>query len=715
MSFVSTRSSISAIPLGSLPVVVLDTETTGLDVSRDRVIEIGGVRLNGNSMEEIDTYSALVNPGMPIPPASSAIHNIVDNDVASSPKFTEAMAAFVEWSGSPVIVGYSIGFDLTILKAEHERNGLAWQMPRHLDVRHLTHVLAPNLPNESLETVAAWLDLKVANRHRALGDALVTAQIFLALIPLLRQRKITTLGEAERACRSLTSRMDEEARAGWHGLARSDDQARTSIAEYARIDSYPYRHRVADLMHAPPLVVENGTPLKDALRMMAQKKVSSLFLAPQPSATGSLGAQFGIVTERDVLRAIDALGPEAFDEDVGRFGKRPLVTIDSDEFVYRALARMVGRGFRHLGVVDASRHLVGALSARDLLRQRASDAVSLGDCIESAVTRTELGRIWAELVVVVRALDHEEVDARDIAAIISRELRGLTRRACEIAESEMFSEGKGPAPVPFALMVLGSGGRGESLLAMDQDNAIVFEEGEPGGEADQWFEELGKRTADILNDAGVVYCKGGVMASKAAWRKDLAGWREMVASWISRSRPEDMMNCDIFFDAVPVYGESNLAEELRRESIMVANGSRTFLKFLALKTGQPDTPVGWFGRLKLDAGRIDLKMNGIMPVFSAARVVALENGIAERSTPDRLEAVRSLDVASDQVIDNLIEAHRILLGMILGQQLRDIDRGFSLSNKVAPGELTGFEKQELRWALEQIPAVADLLGTPLLT
>ena len=259
MSFPSIRSSISAIPLSSLPVVVLDTETTGLNVNQDRVIEIGAVRLNGASMEEIDTYSALVNPGMPIPAASTAIHRIVDDDVAAAPPFTEAMAAFVEWSGAPVIVGYSIGFDLTILKTEHERNGLAWQMPRHLDVRHLTHLLAPNLPSESLETVAAWLKLEVADRHRALGDALLTAQIFLALIPLLRERRITTLGEAERACRSLTARMDEEARAGWDNLASAEDQARASVAEYARIDSYPYRHRVADLMHAPPLIIDDQT------------------------------------------------------------------------------------------------------------------------------------------------------------------------------------------------------------------------------------------------------------------------------------------------------------------------------------------------------------------------------------------------------------------------------------------------------------------------
>ena len=64
--------------------------------------------------------------------------------------------------------------------------------------------------------------------------------------------------------------------------------------------------------------------------------------------------------------------------------------------------------------------------------------------------------------------------------MISRELRALTARACELAEAEMAEAGLGEAPAPYALLVLGSGGRGESLLAMDQDNALIYADGRPG-------------------------------------------------------------------------------------------------------------------------------------------------------------------------------------------------------------------------------------------
>jgi DNA polymerase-3 subunit epsilon/CBS domain-containing protein len=90
--------------------------------------------------------------------------------------------------------------------------------------------------------------------------------------------------------------------------------------------------------------------------------------------------------------------------------------------------------------------------------------------------------------------------------------------------------------------VLGSGGRGESLLAMDQDNALFFAEGEPGGAEDRWFEALGAHIADILHEVGLPYCKGGVMAKNAPWRGSAKTWRDRIAGWIRRSKPEDLLS-----------------------------------------------------------------------------------------------------------------------------------------------------------------------------
>ena len=519
------------------------------------------------------------------------------------------------------------------------------------------------------------------------------------MLPRLRDRGIVTLAQAERAATAQTSRQSEEAQAGWEAGAQPPGESPV------RVDSFPYRHRVRDLMRSPPLLIDRASPLRSVLSQLMENRVSSAFIDQ-----GERG-EYGIITERDILRAIDAAGPDALERTAADHGKFPLIAVPKNEFVYRALAEMAGRGFRHLGVVDADERLTGVLSARDLLRQRADDAAALGNAIDFAETPASLGAVWSGLTKAAHALAAEEVDARDIAAIISRELRALTRRACQIAIAEMAAAGNGGPPASFALMVLGSGGRGESMLAMDQDNAILYADGAPE-DADGWFKVLGRRVADILAEAGVAYCQGGIMASNAEWRHDLSHWTAQVEKWVGRGRPEDMLNSDIFFDARTVYGDQALFAALRQKSVTLARGSRNFLSFLALRAGEFSSPVGMFGRFKTENGRIDLKMHGIMPIFSAARVAALGIGVEARSTRARLDAMRESDAVSERAIDNLIEAHGILLDLILRQQLRDIPRGVALSNKVAPAELPDFEKDRLKWAIEQIPRIDGLLGIP---
>ena len=146
MSFTVQRTGLSGLPMAMVPAVVMDTETTGLKISEDRVIEIGAIRINDGQALREDDFSRLINPQVPIPAASTAIHTITDADVAGAATFRPVMAAFAHWCGNTVVLGYSIGFDLGILKAEHERHGLKWTAPRSLDVRHLVQLVAPELP-----------------------------------------------------------------------------------------------------------------------------------------------------------------------------------------------------------------------------------------------------------------------------------------------------------------------------------------------------------------------------------------------------------------------------------------------------------------------------------------------------------------------------------------------------------------------------------------
>jgi CBS domain-containing protein len=686
----------------TVPTVAIDTETTGLDPRNARIIELAGVRIHRGHIVKDETFSCLVNPGIVVPEDSRRIHGIATDDLAGVPEFGEVGKRFSAFMGHRLIIGYAVGFDLAMLEREFSRAGVAWPAPRALDLRQLARLAVPEFAEHSLEGLAARLGVAVTNRHRALPDAKLAARIYLRLVPLLRKRDIRLLGEAEMACRRLAPRVAEEAAAGWHVLTPPPDPT------LLRIDSYPYRHVAADIMASPPVTVAYSESLRDVLTALTESNISAVFVRPD----GESGS-WGIITERDALRAIAADPRGAFERPAAQIASFPLKTVQANDFVYRAISRMNRWQFRHLGVANEDGNIVGALSARDLLRQRAQDAVALGDAIEEARTARALGEAWSRLTLVVEALRREEVDVRDIAAVISGELRDLTRRAAKIAEDEFRAAGRGEPPCPYCYLVLGSGGRGESLLALDQDNAIVFADGEPGGEEDRWFAALAERVSAILDAAGVPLCVGGVMASKDAWRMSLKQWRQRVGSWMGRLDPEDLLKADIFFDAAPVHGDLTLGRTLLEESLHAAQKAPELLKFLALRASSFQSPLGWFGRLRSHEGRVDLKLGGLMPLFSTARVLALQNGLSERSTPARLEAARDQGAITPELAARLIAAHRTLLDAILAQQLRDIRRGVPLSNRVAPGDLQGEERDRLRWAQRQVPDVANALGDPL--
>ena len=696
MSFRPAPRMIGSVPLASIEAVAFDLETTGLNPLNARVVEFGAVRISAGQVRKARPYSALVNPGIAIPAVSVSIHGISDEKVAEMPGFSECMKAFVNWVGPNVLIGYSTGFDLSVLKAEHARHGIPWNAPRSVDVEELVQVLAPDIKNYSLDSVAAWLGIELRDRHRAIPDAVSAAEIFARLIPKLKVLGVSSFAEAEKACKDFRSKT---------GAVDISENYRT--ANPANVDSFRFRYRVGDVMNSPPIFIGGDENLKNAVSTMVEKRVGGLFIELK-----KVPQEFGILTEGDIIRALHGEGPEALEKCAKNFCSRPLITVHPKEFVYRAVIPMSKKKIRHLGVVDDEGMVVGAVSARDLFGCNLDDAVALGSEIEEAENPAELGRIWAGLATVARALMNESVEAREITAIISRELRALTQRACELAEAELVAKGMKPPAEPFAMMVLGSGGRGESLLAMVQDNAIVFRSGDRGGETDSWCAAIGSRVADILNEAGVKYCSGGVMAANTAWRMSYDAWTETVSNWIARTRSDDLLNSDIFFDAMPVHGDVALANRLRRESIDSAKRSLPFLRLLAQRSISSPSPFGWLGRLRLNRGRIDLKMHGIMPIFSVARVLALENGIFARSTAERLRAYGKVGKASEDQVDNVILAHGVLLAAILRQQLRDLDAGIPLSNAIAPDELNAPDQSQLKWALEQVEVAAGFLGVP---
>src|SRR5262245_29789953 len=205
----------SATPLIALDAVVVDTETTGLDPANARVVEIGAVRIARGRRDGAPPFRRLVDPGVPVPAAATRVHGIDDAALAGAPPFAQIWPDLARYVGDALVIGHSVGFDLAVLKRECERADIAWARPPTLDTRLLAEVAEPELAGYSLDEIASWLGVEVADRHSALADADTTARVFAALLPKLRDGGIRTLGEAMRACLALTNVLDEQHRAGW--------------------------------------------------------------------------------------------------------------------------------------------------------------------------------------------------------------------------------------------------------------------------------------------------------------------------------------------------------------------------------------------------------------------------------------------------------------------------------------------------------------------
>jgi len=698
----------SGAPLLSLDAVVIDTETTGLDPRKARVIELAGVRLSAGKLIAGDSFRQLLRPAdESIPAVTTRIHGIDDAMVAGSPLFADVWPRFNTFLGQALVIGHAVGFDLAVLKRECDLAGLPWRRPRTLDTRQLAQIAAPDLAGYSLDDLAAWTGVDVVDRHSALGDAITSARVFLALVPKLRDHGIRTIAEAERACIALTSVLDDEVRIGWIQAVEAPERA-DAERTLKRFDSYAYRHRNRDIMRMPPVVVEADISVHDALARLASEKISAVYVAPHAVPGVVKAAEAGIVTERDLLRAIARFGAAALDLPVGQIMSRPLAAVRDDAFVYRAIGRMNRLKTRHLGVVDEAGHVVGALSARDLLRLRAGEAISLGEEIDDAVDAHGLAVAWAKLPRVAEALLAEGLSGRDIAEVISRELGALTGQAAVIAERIMGERGRGGPPCRYAMIVLGSAGRGESLLAMDQDNAVIFAQGEPDSDEDRWFAELGTYVADILHEVGVPYCKGGVMAKNAPWRGSVATWRNRIDRWITRSSPEDLLSVDIFFDLRPVHGDGSLAVSVRQAAFAAAEGQVAFAKLLVEDVRTPSS-LTFLGGIRTEAGRINLKAAGLFGLVAAARALAIRYHVLERSTPARLAAVKALVRISESDLDALGKAQAVFLDLIVSQQVEDIAHGTPPSNAVSVKRLSAHDGGRLRSALEAVASVDELV------
>lgn len=182
-------------PLRTLTFAVFDTETTGLHpAAGDQIVQIGAVRVVNGRILSGESFNRIVHPGRPIPPESIRFHGITDEMVVGKPPIEVVLPQFKAYVADAVLVAHNAAFDLKFLRMREAETGVTFDNPV-LDTMMLSSFLDGPETGHSLDDICERFGIEIADRHTALGDAIVTAAVLLRQLSALEARGITTLDQ----------------------------------------------------------------------------------------------------------------------------------------------------------------------------------------------------------------------------------------------------------------------------------------------------------------------------------------------------------------------------------------------------------------------------------------------------------------------------------------------------------------------------------------
>jgi CBS domain-containing protein len=375
---------------------------------------------------------------------------------------------------------------------------------------------------------------------------------------------------------------------------------------------------------------------------------------------------------------------------------------------------MQERDLQHLVVTDERGGAVGVLTATEVLHvQRHAVAILLSE-IQGAASPEELRDSRAKLPVFVKALLESGARVESVTRIMTAVSDAIAVRLLMLAEAEL-----GPPPAPYAFVVLGSEAREEQTLATDQDNALIYADVAPEqSEAVQaYFLRLGEKVCGWLDLAGYQRCKGEVMACNPKWCQPLSRWRQYFADCVTAANPQDLLDVNVFFDFRCAHGEIDHVVQLRQHlhQLVAGGGRNTFFFHLAQSTLQFRAPRGVFGNIQLEsAGERPAAFNikaAIIPLVNFARIYALQHGLAETNTLDRLHRLRDQGRIVPSSHDELAQAYTVLMLMRLTHQAAQWNRGEKPDNFIDLEELTQLDRSVLKKVFADITVFQARLET----
>lgn len=452
------------------------------------------------------------------------------------------------------------------------------------------------------------------------------------------------------------------------------------------------------IIRRAPITCSPDATVRQVLNVMKEQRIGSMV------AADGEGRPLGIVTLHDVLDRI-AIPQIDLDQPVINVMSTQLSSLPPQSLAHEAALLMAKQGFRHVLIVEKER-LVGLVSEKDLFALQRVGLRQIGASIRHAENVVALRQGAADIRHMARNMMAQGVAPEQLTQFISTFNDLIAER---IVELECKASGITGTPLHDGLcwLALGSEGRFEQTLNTDQDNAIIFKVPD-GMTADQVREKLlpiARRINETLDQCGFPLCKGEIMASNPKWCLSLEEWKRAFSTWISGGSPEALLHASIFFDFRPLYGQFELAQDLRGWLGRVASENSRFLHMMAENALRNRPPLGVVRDFVVGKeNKIDLKLNGITPFVDAARIFSLAAGVADTNTIQRLrlsaEKMRIDDAEISAWIDALLFIQVLRMRRHDEASAQGVDDQ-ALDNLIDPEKLNELDRRILKEAFRQ--------------
>lgn len=473
---------------------------------------------------------------------------------------------------------------------------------------------------------------------------------------------------------------------------------------YGGSDRLLFTTRIGDLGIKEVVSTQEDTTIREAARIMSENRISSIVIMDRNNLPA------GMMTDRDLREKVVARGRDVR-EPVKNIMSTSLIRVDARDFCFEAVLKMIKYNIHHILVIKDGT-LKGVITNHDMMMLQGTSPLSLTKDIESQQTIEGLVPVSKKINGIVGLLLKEGAKASNITKVITEINDRLVRKVLEVAERK-----HGKPPVAYCWIGFGSEGRKEQAFKTDQDNAIIYADPATEAEAEaakKYFSGFSEFVRDSLFQCGFPPCPAQYMASNPLWRQPLRTWKKYFSTWISTPTAEAVLNSVTFFDFRPLYGESALAESLRDYLVALLKDQKVFLGYIANLAIKNQPPIGFFKSFVVDKDgehkdELNLKIKGLAPLVDILRLFALEKGIRETSTLERIETLRGMHSIVEEYADELEQAFEFITFLRIHHQFSQISSGAAPNNFINPNRLSNLEKRSIKEAFHLVTKIQDLI------